>query len=181
MSSQGQKEMNTIVTGALNNTKILVMFGVFGVAFLAGATIKDQNFKISFWLSLILIIICLINLNLAFSFYIKLRNDKGIQGPRGQRGDKGPKGFPGRCELNLDGDCTIKNCKAKIIDQLMILCPHYAEIVSKRAVDRTIEENTILERYNRWVTIIENKCGNSLNEDEFFQDIFKDNSKYCLV
>ena len=48
MSSQGQKEINTIVTGALTNTKVLVMFGVFGVAFLAGATIKDENFKICF-------------------------------------------------------------------------------------------------------------------------------------
>ena len=46
MSSQGQKEINTIVTGSLSNTKVLVMFGVFGVAFLAGATIKDENFKI---------------------------------------------------------------------------------------------------------------------------------------
>ena len=181
MSSQGQKEINTIVTGSLNNTKVLVMFGVFGVAFLAGATIKDENFKICFWLSLVLIIICLINLNLAFSFYIKLRNDRGIQGPRGERGDKGPKGFPGRCELNLDGDCTIKNCRAKITDQLMNLCPHYGEIVSKRGVDRTIDENKVLERYNRWTEIINQQCKSKSDEDEFFQEVFKDNSKYCLV
>ena len=69
------------------------MFGVFGVAVLIAISIQDNNLKICFWLSLILIIVCLINLNLSISFYIKLRNDKGIQGPRGERGDKGPKGF----------------------------------------------------------------------------------------
>lgn len=181
MSTVPEKEINNMLTGTLSNTRLLIMFGVFGCAFLIGATMKDENLKICFWLSLILIIIGLINLNLAVSFYIKLRNEKGIEGPRGERGDKGPKGFPGRCELNLDGDCTIKNCRPKITDRLMKQCPHYGEVVAKRDVDRTVDENKMLRKYNQWITQINNQCATQNNEADFFQKIFTDSSKYCLV
>ncbi len=181
MSSTGEKEINQMLTGSLNNTRVLIIFGVFAGAFLIGSSIKDENLKICFWLSLLLVIIGLINLNLAVSFYIRLRNDEGIEGPRGERGDKGPKGFPGRCELNLDGSCNIKNCQAKIQDRLMKECSHYAEIANKRDVDRTSEDHKILRKYNQWVGIINKECASQIDEDKFFQKIFEDNSQYCLV
>lgn len=181
MSAVAEKEINSMLTGTLSNTRLLIMFGVFGCSFLIGASIKDENLKICFWLSLILIIIALINLNLAFSFYIKLRNEKGIEGGRGERGDKGPKGFPGRCELNLDATCGVKNCRAKITDHLMKQCPHYGEIVSMRDVDRTVEDNKILRKYEEWIKVINTDCATVQDEDAFFQKIFEDNSKYCLV
>ena len=181
MTSESEKEINTMLSGTLSNTRLLILFGVFGAAFLIGATIKDPNLKICFFLSLILIIIGLINLNLAVSFYIKLRNEKGIEGPRGERGDKGPKGFPGRCELNLDGDCTIKNCRAKITDRLMKQCPHYEEVVSKREVDRTVNEAKLLRKYNNWINEINKECRNQNDEEAYFQKVFEDTTKYCLV
>ena len=95
MSSQGETQIRAILGDSLSNTRLLVMFGVFGIAVLIAISIKDNNLKICFWLSLILIIICLINLNLSISFYIKLRNDKGIQGPRGERGLRGKQGDKG--------------------------------------------------------------------------------------
>ena len=82
---------------------------------------------------------------MSIGFYIRLRNDKGISGKRGERGDKGPKGFPGRCELNLDAKCGVKNCVSKIQDELGKRCNHYAEIVAKRDHDRSTEETQILE------------------------------------
>ena len=94
MSSVAEKEINNFMSGTLSNTRILVLFGVLGAAMLIGVSIKDQNMKICFYLSFMLIVIGLINLNLAVTFYIKLRNERGIEGPRGERGDKGPKGFP---------------------------------------------------------------------------------------
>jgi len=181
MVSQGEKEVSTILSGTLNNTRLLIMFGVFACAFLIGNSMTDPNMKICFWLSLILVIIALINLNLAVSFYIKLRNDKGIEGARGEQGDKGPKGFPGRCELNLDGQCDIKNCRAKVTNKLMDLCPHYGEIVSKRDVDRTVEEHSLLRKYEAWIQVINGQCPGEQDEEGFFQKIFEDNSKYCLV
>lgn len=181
MVSLEDKEINNILSGSLSNTRLLILFAMFGVAFLIGSAMKDENLKICFWLSLILIIFCLLNLNLAVSFYIKLRNEKGIEGPRGERGDKGPKGFPGRCELNLDAQCGVKNCRAKVTDRLMKECPHYGEIVNKRDVDRTIEDNKILRKYNQWITEINKQCSKQQNEDEFFQQIFEDTAKYCLV
>ena len=181
MTSESEKEINTMLSGTLSNTRILVMFGVFGAAFLIGATIQDANLKICFYLSFMLIIIGLINLNLAVSFYIKLRNEKGIEGPRGERGDKGPKGFPGRCELNLDGNCEVKNCRAKITDKLMSQCSHYGEVVSKREVDRTVQENKLLGKYNSWIDVINTQCRGQHDEDAFFKKVFEDSSKYCLV
>ena len=181
MSSVAEKEINNFMSGTLSNTRILVLFGVLGAAMLIGVSIKDQNMKICFYLSFMLIVIGLINLNLAVTFYIKLRNEKGIEGPRGERGDKGPKGFPGRCELNLDANCEIKNCRPKITDRLMKQCPHYGETVSKRDVDRTVEENKMLSKYNRWIDEISKQCGSHQDEEQFFQKVFEDTSKYCLV
>ena len=63
----------------------------------------------------------------------------------------------------------------------MELCPHYGEIVSKRDVDRTVEEHTLLKKYNSWIKIINEECMTKTNEEEFFQKMFQDNSKYCLV
>lgn len=182
MSSQGETQIRAILGDSLSNTKLLVMFGVFGVAVLIAISIQDNNLKICFWLSLILLIICLINLNLSISFYIKLKDDKGIQGPRGERGDKGPKGFPGRCSLDT-GD-SIENCKIKILNNLRKTCPNYDEIVSKRVHDRTPEEENNLRIYNQWVNIIDKDCkgGHSKDDEEdYFNKIFSDSSKYCLV
>ena len=89
------------------------MFGVLGAGMLFGTSIKDENLKFVFIFPFPL----LHRINKfkpSGSVHIKLRNERGIEGPRGERGDKGPKGFPGRCELNLDADCAIKNCRPKI-------------------------------------------------------------------
>lgn len=181
MSSTGETQIRAILGDSLSNTKLLVMFGVFGVAVLIAISIQDNNLKICFWLSLILIIVCLINLNLSISFYIKLRNDKGIQGPRGERGDKGPKGFPGRCALDTSG--KIENCKIKILDNLRKTCPDYNHTISKRQVDRTKEEETNLNIYNKWVNAINEQCKkkNQGEEETYFNDLFEDSSTYCLV
>ena len=88
MSSLEEKEINNFMSGSLSNTRVLILFGVLGAGMLFGASIKDENLKICFYLSFLLIVIGLINLNLAVVFYIKLRNEKGIEGPRGERGDK---------------------------------------------------------------------------------------------
>ena len=180
MSSQGENQIRAVLGDTLSNTRLLVMFGVFGVAVLIAISIQDNNLKICFWLSLILIIICLINLNLSISFYIKLRNEKGIMGPRGERGDKGPKGFPGRCELTHRAKIT--NCKQKIIGKLMKTCKNYKQIVNKRVDDRTPDEQKYLEIYNKWVDVIHSDCATTdINEDDFFNEVFNDSSKYCLV
>ena len=181
MSSLEEKEINNFMSGSLSNTRVLILFGVLGAGMLFGASIKDENLKICFYLSFLLIVIGLINLNLAVVFYIKLRNEKGIEGPRGERGDKGPKGFPGRCELNLDANCNIRNCRPKITDRLMKQCPNYGEMVSKREIDRTIEEINMLSKYNKWIDEVNKRCHRQQDEDAFFQKTFEDTSKYCLV
>jgi hypothetical protein len=177
-----QQQVAGILGETFANTKILVMFTIFGLANLIGFSIKDFNLKICYWLSLTLIMVTLVNFNMAVSFYISLRNEKGIEGTRGPKGDKGPKGFPGRCELNLDAKCGIENCTSKIQDRLMTQCPHYASIVNKRDFERTQEELQILERYKKWIAIISKDCQGkiSIEETDYFNKIFERADDFCL-
>ena len=181
MASTAQQQVSGILGETFANTKILVMFTIFALANLVGFSIKDFNLKVCYWLSLTLIMVALVNFNMAVSFYISLRNEKGIDGERGMRGDKGPKGFPGRCELNLDAKCGIKNCISKIQDELGNRCNHYSNIVAKRDYDRTTEEEQVLDLYKRWIDVINDKCINYPGtEQDFMNDIFEKAENYCL-
>lgn len=182
MSNSGQQELQGILGETFANVKILAMFTLFALANLIGFAIRDFNLKVCYWLSLSLVMVALVNLNLAISFYISLRTEKGIEGKRGKTGDGGPKGFPGRCELNLDAKCGIENCTSKIQDRLMDNCPHYANIVNKRDYERTGEESQILDRYQRWINIMKDDCQgkNSLRESAYFEDMFEDAGRFCL-
>ena len=175
-----QQQVAGILGETFANTKILVMFTIFALANLIGFSIKDFNLKICYWLSLTLIMVAVVNFNMAVSFYISLRNEKGIEGVRGPKGDKGPKGFPGRCELNLDAQCNIKNCKAKVQDKLMTMCPHYKDMVNKRDIDRSLEEKKILNKYQKWINIIDEQCKKEQDETSFFNQVFDDAEQYCL-
>lgn len=171
----------SLLGSTFENTKLLVIFAVLAIVNLIGFSIKDFNFKICYWLSIALILVTIINLNMSIGFYIKLRNDKGISGKRGERGDKGPKGFPGRCELNIDAKCGINNCVSKIQDELAKRCEHYADIVAKRDYDRTTEERQVLEKYTAWINLINQQCQDHQGqEQEFFDEMFKDSEKYCI-
>lgn len=182
--SSNDTEIKAVLGNTLSNTRLLVMFMVFGLAMLVAVSIQDTNMRVCFWLSLVLLIVGILNLNLAITFYIKLRNERGIQGKRGERGDKGPKGFPGRCELNLKAKCGVRNCRAKIQEKLTEKCPHYKEVISKREVDRSTEENKMLNKYTEWINIINEQCGglqSDVDEDKYFTKIFKNSEKYCFV
>ena len=171
----------TILGETMENTKLLVIFAILAIINLIGFSIKDYNFKICYWLSVALVLITIINLNMSIGFYIRLRNEKGISGQRGERGDKRPKGFPGRCELNLDAKCGIKNCISKIQDELGNRCNHYSNIVAKRDYDRTTEEEQVLDLYKRWIDVINDKCINYPGtEQDFMNDIFEKAENYCL-
>ena len=65
----------------------------------------------------------------------------------------------------------------------MNLCYNYKDIISKRDVDRNIEEHKILQKYKAWLDIIEDDCKGktNINEDEYFDKIFQDSEKYCLI
>ena len=182
MEDTAQQQVAGILGETFSNTKILVMFAIFCLANLIGFSIQDYNLKVCYWLSLTLVMVSIVNFNMAISFYITLRNERGIEGGRGEKGDKGPKGFPGRCELNLDAKCGIDNCTSKIQDNLIVKCPQYANIINKRDYERNQEESQILERYKKWINIIAKKCLNQpdIKESTFFDNVFDKVDDYCL-
>tara|TARA_B100000767_G_scaffold24680_1_gene21718 strand:+ start:4926 stop:5474 length:549 start_codon:yes stop_codon:yes gene_type:complete len=177
-----QEQISGILGETFANTKILVMFTAFALANLIGFSIQDYNLKICYWLSLTLVLVSIVNFNMAVSFYISLRNEKGIEGARGPKGDKGPNGLPGRCELNLEANCDIENCTSKIQDKLINKCPQYKTIVNKRDYDRTQEDAEILDRYTKWINVISEDCRHQTGakEKEYFEKVFKHSDDYCL-
>ena len=39
----------------------------------------------------------------------------------------------------------------------------------------------MLSKYNKWIDEISKQCSNHQDEETFFQKVFDDTSKYCLV
>jgi hypothetical protein len=54
-------------------------------------------------------------------YYIELRNDPGIKGPRGPPGRKGPMGLPGVCAI--DDECGKDSCRKKITEAIQEAFP----------------------------------------------------------
>lgn len=61
--------------------------------------IEDKIYKIYYFMIVALGTLTFINIWLTVTYYIKLRNDPGIPGPRGKSGDKGPSGTKGKCTI----------------------------------------------------------------------------------
>ena len=64
----------------------------------------------------LLIIFTALNLYMTINYYSKLRNDVGKQGHAGLKGEDGSSGDSGVCVFTEK--CRIKNCEAKIYDEI---------------------------------------------------------------
>ena len=49
----------------------------------------------------------------------------------------------------------------------MTMCPHYKDMVNKRDIDRSLEEKKILDKYQKWINIIDQECKGQEDEDGF--------------
>ena len=74
----------------------------------------------------------------------------------------------------------MKNCRAKITDKMLKQCNHFSDLTNMRDVDRTVDDNKILSKYNQWINIIDEQCKKEKDETSFFSSVFDDAEQYCL-
>ena len=97
MSSNDDKKVKGV---NLTLTQIIIMLFVIVVLILIGVTIDDNNIKISYWLTMGLLLFTILNIYLTVIYYIEIRERKGERGPKGPKGERGVKGDPGTCSLD---------------------------------------------------------------------------------
>lgn len=71
---------------------IIILFVIFYII-----SPQEPGIKTTYWMVIGLACLSIINIYLSIYYYIKLRSQKGVQGPPGPRGNKGSKGDTGVC------------------------------------------------------------------------------------
>ena len=113
----------------------------FFIAIIISQFILDPNLRIAYWLMLLLIYISWANIYMSSYFYIKLREQPGLQGARGPPGETGPKGSKGVCQI--EPECGIqKNKLGDIIrDEIRNLDSNYSKIINKEKNGIMLKDN----------------------------------------
>jgi len=103
----------------------------FFISIIISQFILDPNLRIAYWLMLLLIYISWANIYMSSYFYIKLREQPGLQGSRGQPGERGPKGSKGVCQI--EPECGIQQNKLGDIirDEIRNLDSNFNNILNK--------------------------------------------------
>ena len=113
----------------------------FFIAIIISQFILDPNLRIAYWLMLLLIYISWANIYMSSYFYIKLREQPGLQGSRGSPGETGPKGSKGVCQI--EPECGIQTNKlgAIIRDEIRNLDSNYSKIINKEKNGIMLKDN----------------------------------------
>jgi hypothetical protein len=99
----------------------LLLIIIFVITLMFSFTIEEGTLKICYWLVVFLLGLTIFNIILSVSYYIKLRNDPGVKGPRGPPGRQGPRGIPGTCSIS--DECNKDYCRTKIEDAVKLAFP----------------------------------------------------------
>ena len=113
----------------------------FFIAIIISQFILDPNLRIAYWLMLLLIYISWANIYMSSYFYIKLREQPGLQGSRGSPGETGPKGSKGVCQI--EPECGIQTNKLGDIirDEIRNLDSNYSKIINKEKNGIMLKDN----------------------------------------
>ena len=95
-------------------TTLLILILIYLTLLTISLFIDEMKLRLAFYLLVGLGTLCFLNLYLTVSYYIRLRNEPGVQGPQGPKGPKGPKGDIGKC--NYSTECGITDARPKILN-----------------------------------------------------------------
>ena len=98
----------------MDTTTFLIMLMIAIIFISIGFMITDTKYKIAYYMCVVLVALCLLNIYLSVVYYIQLRNTTGVQGPQGQKGVKGSSGASGKCSFSEQ--CGIKDPRSKILN-----------------------------------------------------------------
>jgi hypothetical protein len=96
----------------MNIGTLLVVIFIYIILAIISLYFTDFRLKIAYWFVVALGTLTVINIYLSITYYISLRNEVGVPGPRGTKGDPGPVGDVGKCTLSET--CGIQNCEDKL-------------------------------------------------------------------
>ena len=150
---------------------IIIFLVIIILLYMMSMSIEDPQHKMSFWLIIALGLITVFNIYLSIMYYIKLRNEKGVPGPRGAKGAKGPKGEPGLCTTSAK--CGIQQCRSKILDKII---PYFPDVPVDCINDNDMcETNTNKQKaapIRMLINDLETKCRTTKrSEDSFMRKI----------
>lgn len=103
----------------------------FFLAIIISQFILDPNLRIAYWLMLLLIYVSFSNIMLSTYFYIKLREQPGLQGDRGSSGEKGPKGSDGVCIVQPECGPVQNKYNTIIEEEIRKINKDYDDIITK--------------------------------------------------
>jgi hypothetical protein len=81
-------------------TTFMILVFVYLIAIVISFYIEDKTEKTYYFVIIALGTLCFLNIYISVYYYIKLRNEPGIPGPRGPKGQRGPGGKKGKCVMN---------------------------------------------------------------------------------
>lgn len=137
----------------------LLLIIIFILTLLFSFTIEEGTLKICYWLVVFLLGLTIFNIILSVQYYIKLRNDPGIKGPRGPSGRKGPKGQPGVC--SMENECGTDVCRKKIQDAVKIAFPEIDSCIDDINQCMSPDQKEQVSILNKQIDILEKQCKTS--------------------
>ncbi len=138
----------------------LLLIIIFIITLLFSFTIEEGTLKICYWLVVFLLGLTIFNIILSVQYYIKLRNDPGIKGPRGPPGRKGPKGLPGTCSITAE--CGADICRKKIEEAVKVAFPEIdIKCLSDIKECSSPDQKAQVMVLNKQIDILEKQCKTS--------------------
>ena len=98
-NTKGQIQKH-ILDRKMELTTFLILVTIYVVAIAISMFIEDKTQKLYYFMIIGLGTLVYLNVYLSVVYYIKLRNEPGVPGPRGPKGDKGPTGSNGKCKIS---------------------------------------------------------------------------------
>lgn len=130
------------------------------LSIIIGQIVIEQNLRIIFYLTMLLLFVSLNNVYYSMNYYIKLRNHKGVKGDRGDPGDPGQDGNDGVCIMAKN--CGIANCRQMIVDELEKKFVNYKKINEKINSNLKLNNNEteIKKTMDKYINILLPQCEN---------------------
>lgn len=141
------------------------------IAIIMSQFIKGVKVKIMYWMIIALLFIVFLNIYMTALYYIKIRNNPGVNGERGPPGKAGQKGARGVCKLNTQ--CMeVYDCRNLIKNTIKNKSIIYKQIIEKQDENQMLsaQENRIIENTNSYVELLAEKCKN-MNKEQVITEI----------
>lgn len=157
-------------------TTFLIILLLVIIMIVISLFIENTRDRVAFYCIMALACLCIINTYSIIVYYIKLRNDPGIQGPPGNKGAKGPKGDPGKCSFS--DKCGIENPRQKILDIASEMYDIPSNCLDKPTLNKCKDNDTFEQAniINKQIGLLESIAyKTSMSESDFIKKL-----KVCL-